>query len=915
MSPLPPTDFARWRRVEAILDVALDLSPEERSALLDQSCAGDPELRAEVEALLAADAKAGGFLGVPAGEYAADLLTEGSGEEEDAADLAGSQVGPYRLLREIGGGGMGTVYEAEDTRLGRRVAVKVLPPEYNRDRRAKERFLREARAASAVDHPNLCTVHDVGESGGRLYIVLTLYEGETLRERIRRGPLPPGEAREVAIQVARGLARAHEAGITHRDIKPANVMLTRRGEVKILDFGIARLEGDEVSLTRTGASWGTPAYMSPEQARGEPVDCRTDVWSLGVLLYEMLAGRRPFRGESLEAVLSSILTQEPEPLERIRPDVPPELVRVVDRALVKDRTERYANATELLAGLESGRPSGFLPALFRGRPKKAFQRSLVAGSLALLLLLACALAWRLWRPAPPSLRLAVLYPKITVAGNNSELSFVASEVLEATLATLTSLEGLHPLDPPEKDEGSGSEAERLRSLEADEALLPLLNCQGDWCRATFRRLSKRGEVLGTVGPFEIPIGIENAYQLADGVRSNLQQIYSNRRLQPGSAGDSVRPEDYSAYIKLERLYTTRLGNKELAQLDRLLQTSPDLLGAYLLAASILRNQRDIDRALSYVTRAEKIAPYAPGPLFTRLQIELEGKRLGPAGTTLARLEKLAPNDARVQSARAELLEAKGALEEAYPLRKEAARRRPTWARVLELATLEFRLGMSDTARQRLRELFAVQPNNQWILEHLAALEAVYGDPKRAAELYEEVIRIRPARPLFTSLGFVRFLTGDYAAAIAADRQAIAMEPGYLLTRFNLSEALEAQGNLTESRRICSALVQEIATLPAPPDTSTRLRHAQCLVRLGNRAEAERIAGEALKTRPEDIQDLHEAAQLYAVLGDRISARFYTKLALEKGLGREWFLIPAFRSLEKDPELRALLGSPGPHKSS
>ncbi|HKH48059.1 MAG TPA: serine/threonine-protein kinase, partial [Thermoanaerobaculia bacterium] len=351
MPSLPTAD--RWRQIETILDQALDLPSEKRSLLLDEVCADDPSLRAEVEALLAADAGAGGFLVTPAGEYDADLLADAV--EEIEPDLAGQQMGPYRLLREIGGGGMGTVYEAEDARLGRRVAIKLLPPEYSRDRKAKERFLREARAAAAVDHPNLCTVHDVGESDGRLYIVLSFYEGETLRERIRRGPLPIAEAREIAIQVARGLARAHEAGIVHRDIKPANVILTRRGEAKILDFGIARLGGDDASLTRTGASWGTPAYMSPEQARGERVDSRTDVWSLGVMLYEMLAGRRPFGGESMEAVIAAILTQKPEPLERVRPEVPKELARVVDRALAKDPAERYANAAEMLADLESGR--------------------------------------------------------------------------------------------------------------------------------------------------------------------------------------------------------------------------------------------------------------------------------------------------------------------------------------------------------------------------------------------------------------------------------------------------------------------------------------------------------------------------------------------------------------------------------
>jgi tetratricopeptide (TPR) repeat protein len=910
MRPEPPTDLAQWRRVEAILDLALVLPPEERADLLDQACAGDPELRSKVEALLAADEKAGSFLGVPASEYE-DLLDEGTREQEVTADLAGRPVGPYRLLREIGSGGMGTVYEAEDTRLGRRVAVKILPPEYSRDRRAKERFLREARTASAVDHPNLCTVHDVGESEGRLYIVLALYEGETLRERIRRGPLPPADARDIAIQVARGLARAHEAGITHRDIKPANVMLPRRGEAKILDFGIARLEGDEVSLTGTGVSWGTPAYMSPEQVRGEPVDCRTDVWSLGVLLYEMVAGRRPFKGDGVQAVLSAILTQEPEPLDRVRPEVPPELAQVVTRALAKDPAARYKSAVELLADLESEKAPAASRALRLKRWTMASRRSLFVGVLVLLAFFACVLAWRFWYTAAPPLRLAILYPKTTSTGDNPELAYVPSEVIEATLATLVSLEGLQPLDPPEKDEKSGFDAEKQRSEEADEVLQPHLDCRGDWCQATFRRLRKSGgEVLNLVGPFEVPVGMENAYQLAEGVRVHLQQLYRGRRLRPGSPGGKVRPEDYSAYIRLERRSNERLGNNEISQLDNLLRTSPDLLGAYLMAANISRNHRAIDQALTYVNRAEKVAPYDPGPLFTRLRIELEGNRLDAAGTTLARLESLSPSDIRVQSARADLLEARGALENALPLREEVSRRRPTWNNILELVTLEFRLGASKSARRRLEVLLEARPDNQWIQEHLAALEAVFGDLNRAEALFEELVRARPVRPFLTNLGYVRFLLGNYAKAIAADRQALALEPHHFLTRFNLILTLEAQGDLTGARRICKTLVEEFATSPTPLDTRARLQHAQCLARLGDRAGAERIAGEVLKQRPEDVQDLHEAAQLYALLGERLSVLYYTELALKKGLRREWFMIPGFRSLIKEnPDFRALLNSP------
>ncbi len=916
MKPDPPTDLDRWRQIEPILDQALELAGEERGSLLAVVCADDPVLQAEVEALLAADAAAGGFLGLPVCEYAPELLAEATGEEEndaDLSDLAGCQVGPYRLLREIGSGGMGTVYEAEDTRLGRRVAVKVLPPELSRNRQAKERFLREARAASTVDHPNLCTVHDVGESDGRLYIVLSLYEGETLRERIRRGALPPAGAREVAIQIARGLARAHEAGITHRDLKPANVMLTCHGEVKILDFGIARLEGDEATLTRTGATLGTPAYMSPEQARGDPVDRRTDIWSLGVLLYEMVAGRRPFGGEGVQAVVAAILTQEPEPLARVCPEAPPELARVAARALAKDPAERYPSATELLADLESGP----LPA-HEGR-KSMLRMALLVGALVALALVGFALFWRLWPihvRAP--LRVAVLRPKLTLAGDNPELASVAPIVMEATLGTLLSLEGVQPLDPPDKDEEGGSKVERLRSAEADEVLLPVLDCRGNSCRLALRRLRKPGgAIFATVGPFEVEAGIENAQQVAEEVQVQLQQLYPAHRPRPGSPSSRVRPQDYSTYIELERRVDRgeRLGAAELARLDALLKTSPDLLGAWLLTAGTAYLQGDLDRALADTARAQELAPYDPRPLLIRLRAQLEGNRFDAAHTTLAQLTHLAPGDARVKSAEADLLEAQGELEDARHVRQEVAQRRPTWRHILELATVESRLGESDSARRRLSDLLASQPDNQYVRQNLAMLEAGSGDLKRAAALYEALIQLRPTRPVLNSLGFVRFLLGNYASAAEAYRRALTLEPGHLLTRFNLATALEAQGDLAGAHILYRTLAKELAAAPQPLEPRTRMLHAQCLVRLGQKVEAERLADEVLKKRPEDVQVLHQAAQLYALLGERLPALYYTDLALKKGLRREWFTIPEFRSLQEDPDFRALLRGRAPIKAS
>ena len=617
MSTDQPTDPDRWRQIETLFEGALDLPPPARSAFLDQACDGDPRLRAAVASLLAADERAGSFLGKPAGEYAADLLGE-TAVEEGKPDLLGKLLGPYQLLRQIGSGGMGVVYEAEDTRLGRRVAVKLLPPEYGKDPRAKERFIREAQTASALDHPNLCTVFDIGDSDGRLFIVLAFYEGDTLRERLQRGPMPPAEARDVAVQVARGLARAHEAGITHRDIKPANVMLTRRGEAKILDFGIAKLAGD-VTLTRTGGAWGTPAYMSPEQARGQALDGRSDLWALGVLLYEMLAGRRPFEGDDAQVVLSAILTQEPEPLARLRPDVPTDLARAVAKALAKDPAHRYASAPEMLADLESGTAPPALP-VFRWRVlrrSKAAPALFSATMLAAAVVVAFALGWLPWRFATgPPLRIAVLRPAMSSAEDNPELTFVASEVTEAAVSTLLALDGLRPLDPPRQGEESGSEGEMRRSAEADEVLLPLLDCRADWCQVTFRRLREPGgEVLATIGPFEVQAGIENALRLAGGVRAHLQRLYPEHRLRSDAPGSAVQPEDHAAYTELARRIDRgeRLGRDELDRLDALLRTSPDLLGAYGLAADIARLVGDLDRAQGYAEQAHQRAPYDPAP--------------------------------------------------------------------------------------------------------------------------------------------------------------------------------------------------------------------------------------------------------------------------------------------------------------
>jgi non-specific serine/threonine protein kinase len=353
------------KRVEALFERALDVPASDLDAWLEDRCGAEPELLAKVRSLLAAHERSGGILDAFVGGLAAvagapDSVLRRGIPSPDPTEPP-EEIGPYRLVREIGRGGMGVVYQARDTRLDRFVALKFLNADLGRDSAARRRFLEEARAASALDHRNLCTVHDVGTTpDGRSYLAMAYYGTETLDDRLRRGPLPLDEALDVALQVAEGLRCAHEAGIVHCDVKPSNLIRSAVGEIKILDFGVARLGAGTDGGRARG---GTVAYMSPEQARGEPVDARTDLWSLGVVLYEMLTGRRPFRGDSARAILDAIRTGPVEPPSRLA-DVPPELDAWIDRLLARDVEHRLPAAADLLGPLaalrsarEPARPS------------------------------------------------------------------------------------------------------------------------------------------------------------------------------------------------------------------------------------------------------------------------------------------------------------------------------------------------------------------------------------------------------------------------------------------------------------------------------------------------------------------------------------------------------------------------------
>ncbi len=377
----------RWQQIEQLYHAALTRGGEERTTFLAEACAGNEGLRREVESLLAYEDQAANFIESPALNVAAKMFAD----DQRAKVEVGQSIGHYKITAPLGVGGMGEVFLADDSRLGRKVALKFLPTHFTQDKRHLRRFQQEARAIAALSHPNVCMIHEVFETGeGRQCIVMEYVEGVTLRERIAKQRLEAGEAIDVAIQVTSALSAAHVAGIVHRDIKPENIMLRRDGYVKILDFGLAKLtetnaklpasEGDSRALelkTLPGMVMGTVAYMSPEQARGLPVDVRTDVWSLGVVLYEMVAGQQPFKGTTPTDVIISIAEREPAPLASSSPEVPIPLAGIVTKALAKDQEHRYQTAEELLVDLRRLRHD-----LDLGADIKGSKRSMTATRLS-----------------------------------------------------------------------------------------------------------------------------------------------------------------------------------------------------------------------------------------------------------------------------------------------------------------------------------------------------------------------------------------------------------------------------------------------------------------------------------------------------------------------------------------------------
>jgi serine/threonine-protein kinase len=858
---------------------------------------------------------------------------------------------------------MGEVFLARDDRLKRSVAIKRIRHDGEMTPTLRQRLLREAQAVAGLSHPAIVHVYDLLEGTDDDCIIMEYVQGATLAESLKGGPLEPATAVRLAREIASGLDAAHAAGIVHRDLKAENVIVTPAGQAKILDFGLAKplapLAGDP-SLTGAGFVVGTWRSMSPEQARGAEVDERSDLFSFGVLLYEMLTGQSPFRGASTLEILTRVMSLTPPRVDTVQPGLSPRLGTLTGRLLEKEPDARPQSAAEVVRELAaiaadsasgslsdetiSALPTGFLhpatPPPSQALPPSAAappstagmsvihrrgMRTVAVAVLAVALLGAFGFligrrfqaAKRPAAPAAASAPLRVVMPHPEVNGGDERLGLAASGVLSAGLNTLASLEGVVPLDPLQLVGDPKSAIDMARVAAADEVLAVRLEAAGSLGRITLRRIhGAEGRVLWT-DTFDASIDAPDLRLLADVVRIHLSRGYPEQHPRPGTPTPDVRNEDYTAFLQIKQEIDSGSvpPQNELPRLKRIIAQSPRFLQARIVAAEALstrfQSTKDVryrKQALALLREARELAPGDPRPLATQFQIELAGDQSQVAAATLAQLENLLPGDPRIFVWRAGLAEREGRMDEALAGRRTAAERFPSWSNLFALADLEARTGHIDDARRHIQEILAVFPNNIYALNQLARIELLFGNLKQAGQIYRQMIAQAPQRAYFTNLGIISVLLGRYEEAINAFNQALELDPGHVYTTLNLAEAELAVGRARDAQENFQKVLRDIEKNRPPggfsPDAS--MAQAQCLAHLGRTREAVELTQKALNQNPDDPNIMQSAALVYALVGDRASALVNTQNAVQRGVKAHWFSLPAFSSLRNDPEFRAIL---------
>ena len=861
------------------------------------------------------------------------------------------RIGPYRIAERLGAGGMGEVFRAWDERLERWVALKLVRPEAAGSPTSRERFRREARAAASLSHPAIVQIHDILESEAGDAIVMELVDGEPLARRIARGPLSLREAVRLGREVAEGLAAAHAKGMVHRDLKPENVMVTADGHAKILDFGLVKRLAEEVSLTRDSVVVGTFRSMSPEQARGLPLDTRSDLFALGHLLYEMLTGKSPFEASTTLETLTRICASRQAPVRDFDPTFPEPLSLLVDHLLEKDPGRRPQSAREVAEALEGMAASTVTPPTdaatwidlpgsrvpprpFTGLPSQGVaalparssaplsqsygllgRRRLWIVSLVLLLI-AAALLVAFWRPARVQgpLYVAVIRPEIAPGGDQERSELAAAGLRVALLRGLLALDGIAALAPEQVDAVRGTPVQVARAVAAGEALTARMSCREYACQVALSRIRQRDGSLLWTQSFEVPM--DRPYLMAEAVQGYLQEGYPEHALHKGLSGLEVRGEDYQEYLQVLREAERRGKGTSLdvliARAAAIQRQSPRFLEAYVLQAELLRqrfgssrNPEDLDRGFELLAEARRLAPADPRPLVSLFEGALKGERLDTAEEALAELERLQPGNSTVLVQRARLLERRGEREKALALMRQAGRQQPSSSNLFRLADMEYRLGESGAARRDLETLLRSFPELRAGWSLLAQIELLNGDPRRAVEIYKQLQSRSSGITEVGNLGTAYLLLKRYPEAEGLFRKALENEPKNPFVMLNLADILMLEGKRAEAEPLYRRLLALTEQDPAAAGWQLLSVRAQALAHLGERRRAAEAAQQVLVLAQGNAQAAFEASLVYALVGDQSSALANVERARKQGVAPRWFTLPWFDPLRSAPELQDL----------
>lgn len=851
-------------------------------------------------------------------------------------------AGKYKIIERLGIGGMGVVYKAEDTKLKRTTALKFLSPELTKEKSARERFIHEAQAASALDHPNICTIHEIDETEeGQLYIAMSFYSGESLKERLDRRPLNLKDTLNIGTQIAKGLAKSHDQGIVHRDIKPANIMMTEDGLAKIVDFGVAKLTGT-TRVTRAGTTVGTVAYMSPEQARGEEVDHKTDIWSLGVVLYEMISGELPFRGDNEQSVIFSILNREPRPVKGLDTAIPKELEGILRKCLSKNPKKRFTSAEELSQVLEELKSKlttrttlSTRTAIFR-QPKKRF---IIGTAVAVLVLATVLMTWFLTRP--------------TLAFNEQDKLLVA-----------------------DVDNQTGDEVFDMALRTAIEA---------DLQQSPYASIFDKAQVAETLRLMRLDTGSRIDEELGYEICrfSGIRTLILPRILKAGEAYDlQAVLIDPKRKRHVDRIRVTALGREEvlLSAIDKLARQVRTRLGESLKSIeeadkAVIQHTTSSWEALNYLSLGQKKwheGKFKEAVSFFELALEKDPKFVAARGSLgLVLIQFLNQKEKGKQMLKQALKDAEQVTQQEYLLIKavnlwyvdgdyEGALNEYEMISDLYPDSMQAynnpgvilrNLGRYDEAVDMFERAAEVAPHNSIPLANLWWTHLTYRkDPAAAEETARRVVTLGPGIAIhYHWLGYALAAQAKYEEAVEAYKKVLSLEPQHSYGLPNMAYILMASGRIEESvpyfKEVRELVKQERMQGHYPTscfDLALALRET------GKIKEAKQTAQEGINELLENVGETWKAAwvpllmakleivsgkdekideyiaqakslglndlgahvylaEVYALTGKNLEAVQTLKKVIEAGHGDPYFLqiYPAFHSLQKNPQFRAL----------